>query len=163
MSVKSLMQRFAVYPRVYGECSHTNYISSVRHGLSPRIRGMHIDKCARQYWLRFIPAYTGNAPCKTICPSAVTVYPRVYGECPMRSSNIPEARGLSPRIRGMHCRLECCPCAARFIPAYTGNALHASKKTRSPTVYPRVYGECSHSLFGIMPSIGLSPRIRGMR
>ena len=53
-------------------------------------------------------------------------------------------------------------CDQRFIPAYTGNAKRQTLLWVSPTVYPRVYGECG--LTGALPRLhrGLSPRIRGM-
>ena len=51
----------------------------------------------------------------------------------------------------------------RSIPACTGNPVEGELGFDLSQVYPRVYGESlTNSLF-VMPSNGLSPRVRGIR
>ena len=91
-----------------------------------------------------------------------TVYPRVYGECAVQNDMPVRSHGLSPRIRGMpNAQLEHTR-SARFIPAYTGNALSPRVLSMCRPVYPRVYGECPTCLKEDSEPYGLSPRIRGM-
>ena len=111
---------------------------------------------------RFIPAYTGNAPCLPPLYFRYAVYPRVYGECLRSTQDCRVGFGLSPRIRGMQCQTVYSAPPTRFIPAYTGNASSSPVGVLILTVYPRVYGECTRKFMPKSSRIGLSPRIRGM-
>ena len=111
-----------VYPRVYGECLSRSRNRNGWSGLSPRIRGMRNGRSFGNTTPRFIPAYTGNATEDAAGYAALTVYPRVYGECLHAAHVLSDISGLSPRIRGMLLMGDSVLEYDRFIPAYTGNA-----------------------------------------
>ena len=130
-------------------------------GLSPRIRGnpeFHID---RHLVYRSIPAYTGEPLWQRGRTRTRAVYPRVYGGTIRQYTMYISVSGLSPRIRGnpeFHIDRHL---VYRSIPAYTGEPLWQRGRTRTRAVYPRVYGGTRMALHGEVPSLGLSPRIRG--
>ena len=92
----------------------------------------------------------------------VTVYPRVYGESPMRGARGRKLRGLSPRVRGIPGarRSRCSPGGS--IPACTGNPRRPRAPPTAARVYPRVYGESSSFFIRLRSAAGLSPRVRGI-
>ncbi len=50
--------------------------------------------------MRFIPAGTGNSHSEWRIDSAVTVYPRRYGEQFLQRQQLLHLSGLSPQVRG---------------------------------------------------------------
>ena len=92
---------------------------------------------------------------------SITVHPRIRGErqtsMKMKSFN----RGSSPHTRGTPGPLEFTRPAARFIPAYAGNAYQRDLKLVPTMVHPRIRGE---RLVGIQfpgETLGSSPHTRG--
>ena len=71
--------------------------------------------------------------------------------------------GLSPRVRGNHCRPPLCTAQARSIPACAGEPETDVLKVRRHAVYPRVCGGTSRRPGPLLPDAGLSPRVRGNR
>ena len=118
--------RPSVHPRIRGERIDLYIITQGPNGSSPHTRGTHERTIRRAVADRFIPAYAGNA-CAGARPSPCpAVHPRIRGErvtCQReRWKNVgssPHTRGTLPPSRRWHA-------AARFIPAYAGNALPIS-------------------------------------
>ena len=50
-----------VHPRVCGERTSSAGVARPAAGSSPRMRGTHCHRCVGHCFLRFIPAYAGNA------------------------------------------------------------------------------------------------------
>ena len=94
-----------VYPRVYGESVHVNLSKLMPPGLSPRVRGIRDDRILVSPGRRSIPACTGNPDVNGRPILEPRVYPRVYGESSVCRSHTNAARGLSPRVRGIHARI----------------------------------------------------------
>ena len=70
-------------------------------------------------------------------------------------------QGLSPRVRGNHCKLYLAKHCKRSIPACAGEPLHLQRELVTARVYPRVCGG-THPGQSIQASHGgLSPRVRG--
>ena len=150
-------------------------------GSSPRLRGTLSPGDAGRHCHRFIPAFAGNAagPRKTMRP--LTVHPRVCGERPdapeaagVNSGSSPRLRereyardgdrlwnGSSPRLRGTLLALVKYDLAARFIPAFAGNARRARRECWCWSVHPRVCGERAHANSAASMATGSSPRLRG--
>ena len=101
----------------------------------------------RQLWravcidTRFIPAYAGNAADQCRYHRRGAVHPRVCGERGLRGGGSVRSVGSSPRMRGTLSKTTAQVKAARFIPAYAGNAGCAGAAARPRTVHPRVCGE----------------------
>ena len=73
-----------VYPRAYGEAtSHPFFFSSVT-GLSPRLRGSHVEAVPSGAVLRSIPAPTGKPRYGGRWCDHRRVYPRAYGEASLQ-------------------------------------------------------------------------------
>ena len=106
-----------VYPRVYGE---TSLVSS--NAFLPavyRVRGNR-RRTARKGLGGSIPACTGKPKSRVQAAATIWVYPRVYGETSLVSSNAFSASGLSPRVRGNRVRAVLPVHEAGSIPACTG-------------------------------------------
>ena len=134
---------------------------STGSGSSPRARGTHRIKTAKNGELRFIPAGAGNTPrpCWRRMPRAV--HPRGRGEhrnmgCLRVASggSSPRARGTRPP-RGRHRRRR------RFIPAGAGNTPGRLQQFDGGAVHPRGRGEHFDTGSGNILSNGSSPRARG--
>ena len=117
-----------VYPRVYGGTDLRGYLTNLRYGLSPRVRGNHPDEGTDLVEEGSIPACTGE-PAMILSKSvSLTVYPRVYGGTPSRRQLNRRLYGLSPRVRGNRAPILALPLPTRSIPACTGEP--DSRKTR---------------------------------
>ena len=73
-----------VYPRVYGESGADCACQPAVRGLSPRVRGILVDRPALPRADGSIPACTGNPAHARRSAAAPEVYPRVYGESCLR-------------------------------------------------------------------------------
>ncbi len=88
------------HPRVCGEQPPSRYISPVRRGSSPRVRGTVHGTTRTLRLCRIIPACAGNSLCGTKYPRCPTDHPRVCGE---QVASVPRGGGVagsSPRVRG---------------------------------------------------------------
>ncbi len=137
-----------VHPRVYGEYASAASRSIIHAGSSPRVRGIPYLAPYILFYLRFIPACTGNTvlTLRTYCLKPV--HPRVYGEyclppsfAPRRDGSSPRVRGIpsiiachgdltgsSPRVRGIRTHVPRRRRERRFIPACTGNTALQSNR-----------------------------------
>ena len=96
-------------------------IASSAPGLSPLMRGTHMNVGSDRVFTRFIPAGAGNTVLDHFKFTIDSVYPRWRGEhtdCGICSVQI---LGLSPLARGTQQRVNQIADRGRFIPAGAGN------------------------------------------
>ena len=133
--------RSAVHPRIRGEREYVRGMADAGVGSSPHTRGTHGQDAGQYEFERFIPAYAGNAFSQEKQQFERAVHPRIRGE---RRNPPPTHRhvfGSSPHTRGTRAAFVFAHGAARFIPAYAGNARRCSFPARSAPVHPRIRGE----------------------
>ena len=116
-----------VYPRVCGGTASSKLSSSIRRGLSPRVRGNPGKGGIGQVGIGSIPACAGE-PCPPLSlhPGAA-VYPRVCGGTGADVDVQHTGRGLSPRVRGNRHRRNIHPQAPGSIPACAGEPWPAGR------------------------------------
>ena len=91
---------WTVYPRVCGGTALTQLGLSGDKGLSPRVRGNHVNDAHRPVYGGSIPACAGEPSVNQDERFCQEVYPRVCGGTLVKTGvNLP-AEGLSPRVRG---------------------------------------------------------------
>ena len=73
-----------VYPRMYGETCRGELMESDEMGLSPHVRGNLFGKGNVRRELGSIPACTGKPSRRPSPAGQAGVYPRMYGETPVR-------------------------------------------------------------------------------
>ena len=153
----------AVHPRMRGERQKILDERTGESGSSPHARGTHSGVFGLGVNARFIPACTGNARQALPAQGRNAVHPRMRGE---RLPTLPyeaEPIGSSPHARGTPSHSARSHPAARFIPAYAGNALGNSLNTARETVHPRIRGERGRQHGGGVMRDGSSPHTRGTR
>ena len=112
-----------VYPRV---CGGTSVIKDqhVRvKGLSPRVRGNHVQASRFKLLLRSIPACAGEPDEAEQALLIATVYPRVCGGTLQDVAERAGHHGLSPRVRGNLEERQVGILDFRSIPACAGEPL----------------------------------------
>ena len=122
----------------------------------------NLRPCRAPTWYdRSIPACAGEPPPCRVNDTAVKVYPRVCGGTRGTSCRRLAWYGLSPRVRGNPYSVWRPQSMDRSIPACAGEP-DAFKTILGPDeVYPRVCGGTHAMLPVLLPSRGLSPRVRG--
>ena len=130
-------------------------------GSSPRGRGTQQALPRLAPVRRFIPAWAGNTPRRSLRCKRHTVHPRVGGEHVIVRAEQAGLRGSSPRGRGtlnhqlrVHRRF-------RFIPAWAGNTITSLLEDKTIAVHPRVGGEHGGQAEWPRGRGGSSPRGRG--
>ena len=132
-------------------------------GSSPHVRGTPLSRFDLSQFLRFIPAYAGNAGPVTVLAWPPTVHPRMRGErgsFPLMSIS---ACGSSPHARGTRVHMRDILGDNRFIPACAGNAKKDLLGMPILSVHPRMRGERGVPLARIRSRNGSSPHARGTR
>ena len=152
-----------VYPRVCGGTASTWEGLNGFQGLSPRVRGNPATGGATYWRTGSIPACAGEPPCPVSRRPCRWVYPRVCGGTSPRVCDMHPARGLSPRVRGNRIDMGRAERLPRSIPACAGEPQVRRIDNRFLEVYPRVCGGTAMPCSSLMPSPGLSPRVRGNR
>ncbi len=130
-----------VYPRVCGGTFWPPAPHGDKVGLSPRVRGNHLQSQTVHVAGRSIPACAGEPRGRGARATLRMVYPRVCGGTGTIRRNTSRSLGLSPRVRG--------------------NLLCSQNSTASFSVYPRVCGGTWRGCLMRMSWCGLSPRVRG--
>ena len=130
-----------VHPRVGGERVNGKRTAGVEGGSSPRGRGTPLGGPDRTLQPRFIPAWAGNAGCRSVFTGISAVHPRVGGERGRIQCVSNSQIGSSPRGRGTPFHLYQRQTVRRFIPAWAGNAKPDTNRTTTASVHPRVGGE----------------------
>ena len=132
-------------------------------GLSPRVRGNHVEHHLAGRGVGSIPACAGEPSRWRRATSQVRVYPRVCGGTEVRGVSLSLPAGLSPRVRGNRRAGAARRPRSGSIPACAGEPHTRWHLSKHPRVYPRVCGGTQKSVdHGILPK-GLSPRVRGNR
>ena len=129
-----------VYPRVCGATILVFEEQADQKGLSPRVRGHHIQGgyiCGRQ---GSIPACAGPPGNGGVLRTPVWVYPRVCGATQKLKRCAGIHRGLSPRVRGHHRGNLLTVFPNGSIPACAGPPKVSLPQTKIGRVYPRVCG-----------------------
>ncbi len=156
-------------------------IASSAPGLSPLMRGTHMNVGSDRVFTRFIPAGAGNTERRRLAGFArrfipagagntgitvihwppISVYPRWRGEhCNSLISDLPRL-GLSPLARGTPVPGRGCISILRFIPAGAGNTRWIRVLHSTAAVYPRWRGEHAAGQSTGVQIPGLSPLARG--
>ena len=150
-----------VYPRVCGGTPRSAEPASRRRGLSPRVRGNHMDPRLLKERERSIPACAGEPRVGRDDDPDGGVYPRVCGGTSRPGRPWPCGRGLSPRVRGNQPPRASLALRAGSIPACAGEPGGSAGAAVGEWVYPRVCGGTWHWGFLLVGHGGLSPRVRG--
>ena len=108
-----------------------------------------------------IPAPAGKPQTPATPWRAAGDYPRACGETSLSRSWMRRATGLSPRLRGNLAAAVCRLRQPGTIPAPAGKPCRTSRRSCSPTDYPRACGETKTRLAVTRLTAGLSPRLRG--
>ena len=150
-----------VYPRVCGGTECVVTAKPFRYGLSPRVRGNHLqaESQGRAPWS--IPACAGEPRLSYFDSSISGVYPRVCGGTPRTARPAAARPGLSPRVRGNPAQPADGAAPERSIPACAGEPAPTTGGTCPAKVYPRVCGGTAPRPPQSGPAQGLSPRVRG--
>ena len=129
-----------VYPRECGGTWPRMVMGAAATGLSPRVRGNRFRLgLLRRLW-GSIPASAGE-PMSPRRPHGVfAVYPRECGGTSVTPAAWPDARGLSPRVRGNPGGRDAAEPAAGSIPASAGEPAVLGRPCSRPWVYPRECG-----------------------
>ena len=122
-------------------CNPTGLSPHVRAGLSPRVRGVAVERPGLPGAVGFIPACAGSGTPRSSPMHAGTVYPRVCGEWVRSVLALSVTYGLSPRVRGGGTAQPRRVNDLGFIPACAGRSEHYYGHRPRDTVYPRVCGE----------------------
>ena len=153
-----------VYPRVCGGAPACSPNRLTRTGLSPRVRGSHLQGVAFMGRIRSIPACAGEPLRARLRSWRDRVYPRVCGGAvePMTVTSF--AKGLSPRVRGspwLWAASGQAPGSGLPIPACAGEPMVSVSVSIVTGVYPRVCGGACSKSSASWAVRGLSPRVRG--
>ena len=129
------------HPRVCGEHVSVGFVSSVKSGSSPRMRGTPQSTVNNAIQGGIIPAYAGNTTCHQSPQPWRRDHPRVCGEHPTATRPRSRATGSSPRMRGTQSITQSMGASYGIIPAYAGNTRRSPFPSRLPWDHPRVCGE----------------------
>ena len=130
-------------------------------GLSPRVRGKHLDLLDVLFTQWSIPACAGEAFSGAGGGNTPQVYPRVCGGSPASRTSAVSGAGLSPRVRGKLIGSADCANHQRSIPACAGEAAAVFVMRHQRRVYPRVCGGSRPIPAATPVPQGLSPRVQG--
>ena len=150
-----------VYPRVCGGTAVSLSMCEAFTGLSPRVRGNLLVGLDPRQRLGSIPACAGEPPRAGRRAEPAAVYPRVCGGTWGAQYCMTASYGLSPRVRGNHCRHPVHAGGGGSIPACAGEPDRRRHDYGHPAVYPRVCGGTRSPPARLRPPSGLSPRVRG--
>ena len=149
-----------VYPRACGGTIDTRGGIVTGSGLSPRLRGNHLEIWAVMSHLGSIPAPAGEPWRRTRLMRTPKVYPRACGGTLVIVRLDRQAPGLSPRLRGNQVVMVAGAVAAGSIPAPAGEPPARRDSRRPMAVYPRACGGTRRPSVRTADENGLSPRLR---
>ena len=160
-AVRPCHAKLEVYPRVCGGTRVSASICAVLTGLSPRLRGNHLESRRGNSCLGSIPASAGEPSTAGGAYATSEVYPRVCGGTAASVAQTAAVEGLSPRLRG---NLDECLSdyyGVGSIPASAGEPRSRCRGIPRTGVYPRVCGGTAQGPIPLGYQWGLSPRLRG--
>ena len=150
-----------VYPRACGGTLRYRTPTASRLGLSPRVRGNHVDDDDPTARMRSIPARAGEPQAHGLCGKYAGVYPRACGGTLGGRVIDIDRNGLSPRVRGNRSGGVGLQLPRRSIPARAGEPASDLVQCLNPEVYPRACGGTTRGQQLHGNQQGLSPRVRG--
>ena len=150
-----------VYPRVCGGSVAQQQRLGLLIGLSPRVRGKHLQNSRSTGHRGAIPACAEEAQRKHRPAVLPAVYPRVCGGSASGLWVSGLGAGLSPRVRGKRGGAHPVSRNRGSIPACAGEALSPATRPCLAGVYPRVCGGSLVVQRTRAGYAGLSPRVRG--
>ena len=113
--------RTSVYPRVCGVTAYKKNSFTLKHGLSPRVRGHQRAHPPGANRIGSIPACAGSPLQQRHDLRSPLVYPRVCGVTVAAAGMRRKISGLSPRVRGHHEIQVGTSSTYRSIPACAGS------------------------------------------
>ena len=149
------------YPRERGGTASSIACLASRRGLSPRARGNQGAVWRRLEQLGPIPASAGEPRPRRGPRARPRAYPRERGGTSVSTCCAGCSRGLSPRARGNHGRLEFEVLRLGPIPASAGEPLPILAPGHAGRAYPRERGGTRYAASVLTAPEGLSPRARG--
>ena len=150
-----------VYPRGCGGTPPNERHVTSFWGLSPRVRGNHLDDITGGGGKRSIPAGAGEPVTFGTSAGNRRVYPRGCGGTAWAAVYNSWKTGLSPRVRGNPYFSVCHCLAVRSIPAGAGEPYLGHISLCGSAVYPRGCGGTTDADRLHLLASGLSPRVRG--
>ena len=134
------MLGLGAYPRVCGATAAQRIQNFRALGLSPRVRGNHVQDFKQELSKGPIPACAGQ-PCFTlIIIWRDWAYPRVCGATVLGAFDVSAGTGLSPRVRGNRIHSGHPVRKSGPIPACAGQPYRLSDRDTALRAYPRVCG-----------------------
>ena len=130
-------------------------------GLSPRLRGNHVQDKGDYLGGRSIPAPAGEPSRFWSNGAMAKVYPRACGGTDVIVYMVALGHGLSPRLRGNLLDKVNHLSSYRSIPAPAGEPVAGIAGGCEVTVYPRACGGTAPASRRLTCHYGLSPRLRG--
>ncbi len=112
-----------VYPRTCGGTRMAAYYNEHDPGLSPHMRGNHMENHNGSQLAGSIPAHAGEPPNRLPRVHCMRVYPRTCGGTSSRAQPPSPALGLSPHMRGNHGHAFAGRIAMGSIPAHAGEPI----------------------------------------
>ena len=150
-----------VYPRVCGGTVLAPIVAECPEGLSPRVRGNPPYRRPPLWGRGSIPACAGEPLSSDVRRYVALSIPACAGEPQASLTRYIVYACLSPRVRGNPDAMDSLLPPARSIPACAGEPCRPTPSADPSTVYPRVCGGTSASLYSRVGARGLSPRVRG--
>ena len=149
------------YPRACGVTISIAEVISSAAGLSPRMRGHHLNRLQTCPGVGTIPAHAGSPPMMRRIKCRTWDYPRACGVTYGREIERKPSRGLSPRMRGHLADDANAYIESRTIPAHAGSPTRCCIWQIYYWDYPRACGVTRPRDCPSPPTRGLSPRMRG--
>ena len=150
-----------VYPRGCGGTLACDMNRATPVGLSPRVRGNPTVMSDHRINGGSIPAGAGEPLPTCTRTTTAKVYPRGCGGTTSSLASRASLSGLSPRVRGNPMKAISSSDRGWSIPAGAGEPDMAPARTRGHKVYPRGCGGTHREFPDTLPTMGLSPRVRG--
>ena len=150
-----------VYPRACGGTPRSGLAPARHTGLSPRVRGNQPVRIAIRVMDGSIPARAGEPRGQRRVAVLDMVYPRACGGTRRTHGRGQQQVGLSPRVRGNRRQAFAGDPSGGSIPARAGEPLRRITNHAQQRVYPRACGGTGISRLVVLPTMGLSPRVRG--
>ncbi len=152
-----------VYPRACGGTLSFDMPQGDYVGLSPRVRGNHIQREGLSLADGPIPARAGEPAIARRAGPLGRAYPRACGGTMNALQSEISVLGLSPRVRGNQHRRERFGNRQGPIPARAGEPSARTGRRERQRAYPRACGGTKKRNGPPVTVMGLSPRVRGNR
>ena len=151
------------HPRACGENTDTLFLSHLKNGSPPRVRGKRCGAFSFRALPRITPARAGKTCEMRISALTQGDHPRACGENSRQARAACAGLGSPPRVRGKLHDAHKVRRPAGITPARAGKTLAVIGVDRFHGDHPRACGENCTSVGRSPPSGGSPPRVRGKR